>query len=94
MIKPIEISFIIVAIWAVMLDGMILFSLRRYLSNKLDNTRLEWLKMPLFDCLICMGGIYTLILYPILYGFDIDIIKTMLIVIGINTLLTNFIQHD
>lgn len=94
MIKAIEISLIIVAIHASMWEGMIFGRLRIALSDALDSVGLSVLKMPLFDCLICMGGIWTLILYPILFGLSIEIIPTFLIVIGLNTLIDKYLQHD
>ena len=39
-----------------------------------------------------MGGCYTLILYPLMYGFDYQIITTMLQVIGINTIIVALIS--
>ena len=90
MIKAIEISLIITAIYVCLSDGMVLSPIRVYVSNFLDKIGLELLKKPLFDCLICMGGIYSLILYPILFGLDIDMFKTMLIVIGINSLIDKY----
>jgi len=86
--KVITISLIITAIHVSMLPEMI-FSWIRNIFLKLP----VYLHNPLFNCLICMGGIYTIILYPILYGFDFkDIIITMLQVIGLNTIISALIQ--
>jgi len=84
--KALEISLIITAIHVSMLDGMIFDWFRIWISNQLEKCRLEWFKKPLFDCLICMGGIWTVILN----GFNIP---TILIVIGINTIITSIITH-
>jgi hypothetical protein len=86
----------ITAIHVSMWQGMIFGWLRICVSNwidKLFGERGIWIKKPLFECLICMGGVYTLLLYPILYGFDIEIIKTILLVIGINTLIVGLISR-
>lgn len=85
--KAIEIALIITAIHVSMWDSMIFAKIRLYLQRLPS-----WMHKPLFDCLICMGGVYTLILYPIMYGFDYQIITTMLQVIGINTIIVALIS--
>lgn len=94
MIKALEISLIITAIYASMWDGMLFGWLRIGISNVLDKIKLPFLKMPLFDCLICMGGIWSVLIYSIMYGIDIEIIYTTLMVIGINTIIDKILQHD
>ena len=61
------------------------------LGDLLDLMFLSILRKPLFECIICMGGIYTLVLYPILYGWSWNLLPTMLGVIGLNTLIAAFI---
>lgn len=96
MIHSLEISLIVTAIYASMWEGMIFSGLRVKVSNLIDrffkSKTAYMLKKPLFDCLICMGGLYTLIIYPVLFGFDIHIFKTMLEVIGINTIISGLIS--
>jgi hypothetical protein len=137
MIKALEISLIILAIYASMQPGMILSGVRILLgkcirgfvfeiywrveerknSNKLKGVTLfseqadeirnqieddkyvyverisSLIEKPLYECITCMGGIWTVLLYPILFGFDIEIIKTILLVIGINTLIAGLISR-
>lgn len=85
--KALNIALIITAIHVSMWDSMIFAKIRLYLQ-RLPN----WTHKPLFECLICMGGVYTLILYPLMYGFDYQIITTMLQVIGINTIIVALIS--
>ena len=87
MLKALEISLIITAIHVSMWDSMIFAKISLYLQRLP-----KWTHKPLFECLICMGGIYTLILYPIMFGFDWNIILTMLQVIGINTIIVALIK--
>lgn len=61
------------------------------LGDLLDLMFLSVLRKPLFECLICMGGVYTLVLYPILYGWSWNLLPTMLGVVGLNTLIAAFI---
>ena len=87
--KVLTISLIITAIYASLKDGMIFFNIRLWLEKTFPN----WLHKPIFECLICMGGIWTLILYPILYQcIEINTIFVMLQVIGLNVIITNLIS--
>lgn len=88
--KIIIISLIITAIHVSMWDGMIFEKFRIFLYKILP----EKLHMPFFDCLICMGGIYSLLLYPILFGFSLEIIPVMLCVIGLNAIIDKFLNHE
>lgn len=92
--KAIIISLIITAIHETTKDGMIFEKLRVAAANFLDKARVPILKKPLFECLICMGGIYTLAIYPALYGLDWEIIPTMLAVIGLNTLIAHITERE
>ena len=85
--KALTISLIITAIHVSMLNGMIFNKLSLYLQKLPD-----WTHKPLFECLICMGGVYTLLIYPILYGFEFNLLTTMLQVIGINTIISAVIS--
>jgi len=95
--RAITISLIITAIHVSMWEGMIFSFVRVWLSNIIDdiltpNAALK-VKKPLFECLICMGGIWTLILCPIIYQWELNIIITMLEVIGINTIISGLINR-
>ena len=85
--KALNIALIITAIHVSMWDSMIFRKIAVYLQRLPRRTH-----KPLFECLICMGGIYTVLLYPILYGFDWNLIITMLQVIGINTIISAVIS--
>ena len=89
--KVITISLIIVAIHVSLMDGMIFGKLRQKLDMLTERMHMEILRMPMYECVICMGGIWSFILYPILYGWSWDIIPTMLCVIGFNALLSPII---
>ncbi len=87
--KIITISLIITAIHVSMLHGMIFYFVREWLELKLP----EWLQKPLFSCIICMGGCWTVILFPLLYGYiDFRIIFVALQVIGLNTIISILIS--
>lgn len=86
--KALTISLIITAIHVSMWDSMIFAKLSLYLQ-KFPN----YLHKPLFECLICMGGFWTLVIYPILYGFELNTLTTMLMVIGINTIIVALIKQ-
>lgn len=89
--QAITISLIVTAIHVSMWDGMIFQFVREWLSGVLDIFHADVLKKPLYECLICMGGIYTLVIYPCLYGLSFQVIPTMLCVIGINTIISAII---
>lgn len=85
--KALNIALIITAIHVSMWESMIFAKISLYLQHLP-----RWTHKPLFECLICMGGVYTLVLYPLMYGFDYQIIITMLQVIGINTIIVALIS--
>lgn len=82
------ISLIITAIHATTWEGMLFHRPALMLGDLLDKLRLSVLRKPLFECLICMGGVYTLAIYPMLYGLSWQIVPVMLGVIGMNTLIS------
>ncbi len=84
-------SLIITAVHVTTWEGMIFHRPALLLGDLLDLMFLSILRKPLFECIICMGGIYTLVLYPILYGWSWNLLPTMLGVIGLNTLIAAFI---
>lgn len=79
-------SLIITAVHVCTWDGMILHRPASWLGSLLDWLHLSVLRKPLFECLICMGGVYTLLLDPLLYGISWWVLPDMLAVIGLNTL--------
>jgi hypothetical protein len=85
-----HISLIIVAIHALFWEGMILFPVGRIL-----NYLPLLIKKPLFQCMICMSSIWTLIIaycyhVPI---FRPQIIILMLTVCGINVIIDSIIGY-
>ncbi len=91
--RIITLSLIITAVHATTWDGMLFHRPALLLGDLLDRLHLTVMRKPLFECLICMGGIYTLVLYPLLYGWSWAILPTMLGVIGLNTLISALTCH-
>lgn len=91
--KIVIIALIITAIHVSMYDGMIFGKLKQRVANALDKLHCPVLKRPLYECNICMGGIWTLIIYPILYGIDWHIVPVMLGVIGANVIVAAIIKY-
>lgn len=91
--KAIILSLIITALHVVMCEGMILNRLRIAIGNTLDKLKLSVLKKPIYECLICMGGVYSVLIYPILWGFSFEILPVMLCVIGLNTIVSRLIEE-
>lgn|GEM_PF-2315647 len=82
------ISLIITAIYISMSDGMLLHSVRRFICQVCDYLHCPTLRKPLCECVVCMGGIYTLAIYPLLYGISWQVLPVMLGVIGLNTIIS------
>ena len=87
------IALIITAIHVSMYDGMIFGGFKDWIAGVLDKWHCTALKRPLYECNICMGGIWTLIIYPALYGFSFEIIPVMLGVIGANVIVAAIIKY-
>jgi len=90
------ISLIITAIHVSMFDGMIFGAFRQRLDALFDKPfmrKVSWLKKPLYDCNVCMGGIWTLALYPPLFGIHWHIIPVMLGVIGANVIAAAILKY-
>ena len=86
--RIIIISLIITAIHVTTWDGMIFHRPAEWLGDVLDRFHVSCLRKPLFECLICMGGLWTLILDPLLFGWSWWVVVDMLAVIGLNTLIS------
>ena len=86
-------SLIITAVHVTTWEGMIFHRPALLLGDLLDRLHLTVLRKPLFECLICMGGIYTLILYPLLFGWSWEILPAILDVVGLNALISALICH-
>jgi hypothetical protein len=98
--KVITISLIITAIHVSTLPGMIFQKVPKmydkFLLKQDTKSLLNYLfllRKPLYECLICMGGLWTLILYPILYQcIEINTIFVALQVIGLNAIISILIS--
>ena len=87
--RIIILSLIITAVHVTTWEGMIFHRPALLLGDLLDRLHLTVLRKPLFECLICMGGIYTIVLDPLVFGlFSWHIIADMLCVIGMNTIIS------
>jgi hypothetical protein len=91
--KILILSLIITGIHVSLHDGMLLNCVRIKMTEWLHKWHMSMLARPLYDCNICMGGLYTLILYPLLFGLDLYIIPTMVGVIGCNTLIAALLKY-
>jgi hypothetical protein len=91
--KIIVLSLIITGVHVSLHDGMLLNCVRIKLTEWLTKAHMAVLSRPLYDCNICMGGIYTLVLYPLIYGLDWYILPTMVGVIGANTLIAALLKY-
>lgn len=94
--RTIFLSLIITALHVACWDGMILCPLAQRFALLCERMHLQWLTMPVYSCLICMGGIWTLILYPLLFGLDWFILPTALAVVGLNAIISAVLKtfHD
>ena len=81
-------SLIITAIHVSTWEGMILHRPAEWLGDVLDRIHTSVLRKPLFECLICMGGVWTLVLDTLLFGWSWWVLVDMLAVIGMNTLIS------
>lgn len=91
--KVVILSLIITSLHVSMCEGMIFNRLRVAVGNLLDKINLPILKKPIYECLICMGGVYSVLIYPILWGFSFEIIPVMLCVIGLNAIVSRLIEE-
>lgn len=64
------------------------------IGNYLRKHVAEWLLKPLFNCLVCMGGLWTVVVRLVMYKhFDIKVnILCILCVIGLNALILQVIN--
>ncbi len=70
--------------------GMILHPLLPYLERHAP----LWLHKPLFDCLVCMSSIWTIVLWLLWgYGLSLLLILQILVVAGINTFASLIISY-
>jgi hypothetical protein len=86
------ISLFTIGIHAATWDGMILEPIRIWLDSKLSNKYGKYVKKPLYECLICMSSVWTIIYSLLNYGcINTSTFILIIVVAGINTLLMHFI---
>jgi hypothetical protein len=87
-------SLQITAIYVCFTQGMIFGEVRIYLLQKtFPEFKAIW--KPIFDCLICMGGVWSLVLGKLEFNLPLkELIFTMVAVIGLNTLIDFFISKN
>ena len=94
-LNALEISLIVTAIYMTMQDGMIFEKLRIGLQILLAKTgHEEWIGKPMYGCLTCMGFWWGLLVYIFLYGINTYTLPTVLIVMGINTIIDKIIHYE
>jgi hypothetical protein len=91
--KIVILTLFVTAIHVSMMDGMIFGKLKDRIADMLDKFNMSWAKSPLYECNICMGGIYSLVIYPILWGFSWDMIQAMFGVIGLSVVMAAVIKY-
>jgi hypothetical protein len=91
--RIIIISLIITAIHVTTWDGMIFHRPAEWLGSVLDRFHASSLRKPLFECLICMGGVWTIVLDTLIFGWTWFVLVDMLAVIGLNTLISAVISR-
>lgn len=93
--NAIIVSLIITSIYVSMREGMIFEKIRIQLHLFFDkNGQGEWLGKPLCDCLTCMGGFWTILLYPVVFGYDSEMLVTIFLVIGINSIIDKILNFE
>jgi len=88
--RAITISLIVTAIWYCCQPDEIFGKPIEKISDRLwkyKDGRFWIILKPVCKCSVCMCGIWTLILYPLLFGFDWWLFVSMVESIGINALL-------
>jgi len=91
-LTSIILSLQITAIYFIFQQGMLLGWFRIMMANHIDlvygKKASRYIQKPLWDCLICMSSVWTIILT---LTFDI---KLMLLVCGINVFIDQILNHE
>lgn len=87
------ISLIITGIHMTMQEGMIFEHLGVLIGNTLDRFHMSILRKPIYECLICMGGLWTVILYVCMFGISWELVPMVPAVIGLNSIISSFIKY-
>lgn len=84
------ISFIVIGIWCMYLDGMIL----GFIGNWVETNLPKWMVEPICGCVVCMAAWYGTALYWVIWG---ESVKEWVIVVfssmGVNTIFAKFKKH-
>ena len=91
--RIIILSLIITAVHVTTWEGMIFHRPAEWIGEWLDRWHMSVLRKPLWECNICMGGIWTLVLDPVLFGWSWWVLVDMLCVIGLNTLIASALSR-
>lgn len=91
--RIIILSLIITAVHVTTWEGMIFHRPADWIGEWLDRWHIGVLRKPLWECNICMGGIWTLFLDPVLFGWSWWVLVDMLCVIGLNTLIASALSR-
>lgn len=87
LLYSIQASLIITAVYMMLKDGMLLGFFRPHLE-KIES---DFVRKPLFECIICMASIWGLISWFLFFGgWSWDIPQYLLMTCGINTLISYF----
>lgn len=87
----IKYAFVIIFIHLCFQDGMILAPVRRLLDRFIKS---EYVRKPLYDCVVCMSGIYTLCFWLIEFKSpSTDVLWCIGVTGGIVAVLSPFIEQ-
>ncbi len=98
LLQSLQYSLIIIAIYMCYQQDMILYYPRLVLEVLVDftyNTPLyDYLRKPLYDCVVCMSSVYTILLWFVKdhQPLSMDLVWTIFMVAGLNTLAGPFID--
>lgn len=82
--KAVIIAFIVIAIWATMLYGMIFGFVRELFKLPM------WLQKPIYECVICMTAWYGSIAYWLFWGNSVkEWVIVVISAMGIATIFVN-----
>lgn len=87
----IKTSLIICAIYACFWDDMIFGKIGQWLNNKLSTPIGVYIAKPIYSCIICMSSLWGGGIYIYYSGLSISIIPHILIVAGINVLISGIV---
>jgi len=84
--KVVIIALIVIAVWAVYLNGMIFGKIGNYVTQKFPH----WLSKPLVDCPICQTPYYGSVAYWLIWGESVK--EWIFVVIAAMGLVTIFVK--